>query len=108
MKLSKWSYELIIVVVLFIVGFGVWYFLATKDERAQNAETAKMINIAQRQALEIAIIEQSSKLADYKNQMAQNQREITRAKQAQEQKVLQEKGFVVPQAELLPIVPEVV
>ena len=70
MKLSKWTYELIIVAVLVCVGLGVWWFITTKDERATNADTKAMIKYAQRQALEIAIIEQASKLTDYRQQLA--------------------------------------
>ena len=76
MKLGKWKIEAIAVVVLVVVGLGVWWLIATKDERATNRDTEVMIKYAQRQALEIAIIEQTSKLLNYKQQMAQ-------AKQAQ-------------------------
>ena len=67
---------MIVVAVLVAVGLGVWWFVATKDERATKADTEAMIKYAQRQALEIAIIEQASKLADYKQQIAAAQQRI--------------------------------
>ncbi len=73
--MKKWKYEVIIVAVLLVVGLGVWWFVATKDERATKADTELMIKFAQRQALEIAIIEQTSKLTDYKRQIAQIQQQ---------------------------------
>ncbi len=68
--MKKWKLELIIVAILLAVGLGVWWFVATKDERSQEAEIEIMIKYAQRQALEIAIIEQASKLTDYRKQLA--------------------------------------
>ena len=68
--MKKWKLELIIVVVLLVAGLGVWWFVATKDDRAADAEVELMIKYAQKQALEIAIIEQASKLADYRRQLA--------------------------------------
>lgn len=71
MKLGKWTYELVVVAVLLIVGGSIWGgFVATKETRAAKTEIENMIKYAQRQALEIAIIEQSSKLADYRRQLA--------------------------------------
>ncbi len=77
MEIRKWTYELIIVVVLVVVGLGIWWFVSTKDERAAEVELETMIKFAQRQALEIAIIEQSSKLANYRQQMAKAQQAKT-------------------------------
>ena len=68
--MKKWIYELIVAAVLLIVGLGVWWFVSTKDDRAYKAETEKLIRYAQRQALEIAIIENASKLTNYKQQIA--------------------------------------
>ncbi len=70
MKLSKWSYELIIVAVLVMVGLGTWWYVDTAPQRKADAEVEIMIKYAQRQALEIAIIEQASKLTDYRKQLA--------------------------------------
>ena len=61
-----------IVVVLIIVGSGFWWN-SNKDERAADAEIETLIKFAQRQALEIAIIEQASKLGEYKRQIAAQQ-----------------------------------
>ncbi len=52
------------IVVLLVVGGAVWWFVSTKDERAAKAELDTMIKYAQKQALEIVIIEQASKCAD--------------------------------------------
>lgn len=60
----------IVIGILAVVGLGVWRFIATKDQRAAKAEIKLMVDYAQRQALEIAIIEQSAKLAGYKQQIA--------------------------------------
>lgn len=70
---SRWSCELIIVAVLVIVGLSVWWFVSTKDTRQANVQYEQLIKFANRQAVEIAIIEQASKLANYKQQMTQNQ-----------------------------------
>ena len=64
------------IVVLVIVCGSVYWWNSTKDERAAKAELETMIKHAQRQALEIAIIEQASKLTDYRKQL----RDIQQAK----------------------------
>ncbi len=61
----------IVVGVLLIAGGLVYWFVSTKDERAVKAELEILVKFAQRQALEIAIIEQRSKLLNYQQQMAQ-------------------------------------
>ena len=58
-----------IVLVLIIAGSAYWWD-STKDERMAKAELETMIKYVQRQALEIAIIEQASKLTDYRQQLA--------------------------------------
>jgi hypothetical protein len=63
-----------IVTLLITGGAGTW-FATTADDRAKNAELEILIKHAQRQALEIAIIEQASKLADYKKQLAAIEKE---------------------------------
>ncbi len=77
MKLGKWKIELIVVVLLVTIGLGVWWFVSTKDERIASSEIESMIKYAQRQALEIAIIEQSSKLADYRRRLAAAKQPVT-------------------------------
>lgn len=52
----------IVVLVLLVIGGSVQWFRSTKEIRT-------MIKFAQRQALEIAIIEQSVKLRNYKQKM---------------------------------------
>ena len=61
---------IVIIGLLIVVGLGVWWYVATNDERVANAEMKVLIDFAQKQALEIAIIEQASKLANYKQQIA--------------------------------------
>ena len=75
MNKSKWSYKLITVAALVCVGLGTWYFISTKEERAYSDYTRTLTMYAQRQAIEIAIIEQASKLTDYRNQIAQAQQQ---------------------------------
>ena len=64
--------KLVIIVVL-VVAFcgGVAWYMETAPQRKAKAEIKVLVDFAQRQALEIAIIEQSAKLAGYKRQMAQ-------------------------------------
>ena len=59
----------VIVLIAVIVG-GVWWYADGAPQRKADAEIEALIKYAQRQALEIAIIEQASKLADYKQQLA--------------------------------------
>ena len=66
---SKWTYEIIVLLVGAILAGSGWYWSATKDDRIAEAELQVMIKYAQRQALEIAIIEQASKLTDYRKQL---------------------------------------
>ena len=73
MNKSKWSYKLITVAALVCVGLGTWYFISTKEERAYSDYTRTLTMYAQRQAIEIAIIEQASKLANYRQQLAASQ-----------------------------------
>ena len=60
----------IAIVLLLITGGSVWWFVSTKEERAVKAEYDLLVKFAQRQAVEIAIIEQRSKLLNYQQQMA--------------------------------------
>ena len=73
MKIRKWTYELIAVVVVLLIGGAGWWFNSTKDERQASAQYEQLLKFANRQAVEIAIIEQASKLEDYKQQMAASQ-----------------------------------
>ncbi len=76
--MKKWMYEICIVIITLVIGSSGWYWSSTKDNRAENAELETMIKYAQRQALEIAIIEQASKLTNYRKQLATAQQtEIT-------------------------------
>lgn len=62
--------KFVVFLVLFgIICGGIWWYMETAPARKAKAEIKLMIDYVQRQALEIAIIEQSSKLADYRQQM---------------------------------------
>ncbi len=65
----------LVIVVLVIVVFcgGVVWYMETAPQRKTKAEIKVLVDFAQRQALEIAIIEQSAKLANYKRQMVASQ-----------------------------------
>ena len=73
----KRSYKKVVsfvVIVLLLIGGGiVWRIESTKDIRKQKTDYKNLVKFAQRQAVEIAIIEQASKLANYKQQISQNQ-----------------------------------
>ena len=69
MKIRKWTYELIVVVVVLLIGGAGWWFNSTKDERAASAQYEQLLKFANRQAVEIAIIEQRSKLLNYQQQI---------------------------------------
>ncbi len=58
------------IIVLLVAGGSVLWWNSNKDERVAEVELETLIKFAQRQSLEIAIIEQASKLIDYKRQMA--------------------------------------
>ena len=63
--------KVVVVLVLMIVVFGgVWRYMETAPQRKTKAEIKVLVDFAQRQALEIAIIEQSVKLAEYKRRIA--------------------------------------
>ncbi len=71
----------IVIVVLLVVTLcgGVWWYMDTAPHRKAKAEVKAMIDFVQRQALEIAIIEQSSKLANYRQQIAEAQKPVSPA-----------------------------
>ena len=70
--MKKWKYELVGVGLVLCLAGGIWWFHSTKAERKANAEYKQLLRFAQRQAIEIAVIEQASKLENYKQQMAAN------------------------------------
>ena len=59
-----------VLVFVAIVCGGVWCGMETAPQRKTKAEIKVLVDFAQRQALEIAIIEQTSKLAGYRKQLA--------------------------------------
>lgn len=63
----------VVIILIAVIAGGVWWYVDGAPQRKAEAEIKTMIKFAQRQALEIAIIEQSSKLADYRQQLAKMQ-----------------------------------
>ncbi len=59
-----------IIVILLIASAIGYHRYSTRDERKVEAEYELLIRFANRQAVEIAIIEQRSKLLNYQQQMA--------------------------------------
>ncbi len=72
-----------VIVLIVVIGGGVWRYVETAPQRKADAEIEALIKFAQRQALEIAIIEQSSKLQNYKQQIAENQKAIPEPKEGE-------------------------
>ncbi len=60
----------IVVGALLIVSSCIYWFTKTRDVRVRNSEYKQLVKFANRQAVEIAIIEQRSKLLDYQQQIA--------------------------------------
>ena len=73
----------IIAAILLVVGGSVYWFVSTKNVRTRKSEYKALIRYAQRQLVEIAIIEQTSKLENYKQQIAENQKVINAKLQSQ-------------------------
>ena len=67
--MSRIKYELIVVAVLALVGLAVFGYIKEKPKWEANAKRVLLVEFAEKQALEIRIIEQSSKLARYKRQI---------------------------------------
>ena len=67
--MKKWKIELIVVLVLAISGLIVWNHINTKPDREAESQRTLLVKFAEKQALEIRIIEQASKLTQYKQQM---------------------------------------
>lgn len=74
MKLSKWKYELMAVGLVIVIIGVVEFYMKSAPQRKADAEFDTLVRFANRQEVEIAIIEQSVKLAEYKRQMAKPQK----------------------------------
>lgn len=72
--MKKWTYEAIIVAVLLCVGGGIWWYVATKDERQADAQYLQWVKFAERQAVEIRIIRQSAELSQLRAAVAEAQK----------------------------------
>ena len=87
--MSKWKIEAIVGAVLICVGLVTWWYFATNDARKADAEYKQLVRHAERQAVEIAIIEQNSKLLNYKQQIAKAQQANQQAQQQIQQRAQQ-------------------
>lgn len=72
--MKKWKLELIIVVVLLCMGGCIWWSVSTKDARKAKAQYEQLLNYANRQAVEIAVIEQAAKLELLKRTLAKGKK----------------------------------
>ena len=72
--MKKWVYELIIVVVVLLIGSAGWWHNSTKDERRAKSQYEQLVKFANRQAVEIAVIEQAAKLKLLKLTLVKGQR----------------------------------
>jgi len=64
--MKKWKWELAGLALVVIVGCCVWWFYATKPQRAADAEYNRLVKFARRQAVEIQIIRQAAELGQIK------------------------------------------
>lgn len=87
MKLGKWKIEAIIVAVLICVGLGVWWFVSTKEARQANAQFEELVEFANRQQVEIAIIRQAAELRQLRTELAAKQQKLQNELAAQNQKL---------------------
>jgi uncharacterized iron-regulated protein len=74
MSLNKWKIESVVLVALACFALGPWWFIATKDSRLAKKQYNQLVRYAQRQAVEIAVIEQASKLKNYEKQIEDNKK----------------------------------
>ncbi len=65
---------LIITALIVIACSGVWWYMGNAPQRAAKAEIKVMVDFLQRLTLENRIIEESSKLAGYRKQLAEAQK----------------------------------
>lgn len=90
--MKKWKIEAIIVVVLLVLGLGIWWYISTGDERQASAQFEQLVKYANRQEVEIAIIKQDAELKMLKRAMAaanqRQQTEIAAAKQKIQDKII--------------------
>lgn len=70
MKFGKWKVEVIIVTVALCVAGSIWWYLSTRAERQADAQFEQLVNFANRQQVEIAIIKQSAELGQLKRAIA--------------------------------------
>ncbi len=67
----------IIIVAVILVAVGcVWRFVATEDERKARAQYKQLEKFANRQAVEIAVIEQAARLQQLKRAIKKAQMKV--------------------------------
>lgn len=81
MKLSKWKIELIIIALILPAIGGIWWYMDTAPARKAASEFKVLVDFANRQEVEIAIIRQAAvlqqlKLAVQKAQQANRPAEV--------------------------------
>ncbi len=57
-----------------VVCAGIWWFESTRESRIARAEFKQLVSFAERQAVEIAVIEQSFKLKQYRQAMVKQEK----------------------------------
>ncbi len=75
--MKKFKIEMLLVLAAVVIGGSIWAIAATEPARKAKKDTQKLIDFAQRQALEIAIIEQSVKLKELKQKLAEEQKPVS-------------------------------
>ena len=75
-EIPKWTYELIVVVVVLCIVGGILWFVSTKDERAANVQFERMVRFANRQQVEIAIIKQAVELRYLRTEIQNAQQSV--------------------------------
>ena len=65
--------KIIIVLILAVIAICVSWFISTKGLRAEQREYKELVRIANRQAVEIAIIEQTYKMRELKSRIAEEE-----------------------------------
>ncbi len=65
--------KIVIIAILLVVGGFIWWFVSTKDERARKVQYKQLVNFANRQVVEIAVIKQAAELQQLKVAMQKAQ-----------------------------------
>jgi len=71
--MKKWILESVIAVCIACIVGVVLFVIQTQESRAKKAEYERLVEYAERQAVELAIIKQAAELSQLKAQMQQAQ-----------------------------------